>query len=785
MDSFAAHTISLDNSPGQAALGSIAPLDGTLNFNSTTFSLGANQVALDQYANVGINAPGGMLVHGNGGLSTQGALSITAGAVAAAKGADQTITAAGDLEIQAPAGSSRSGLSSGLGASLTFVGASITETSNISLPSGVLTLHATTGDLSIGGRLDVGGTAQNFFDLVRYTDAGQITLISDTGGVDVTNGGTLSVSAQPGGGNAGSISISAPHGDFSLEGKMDGHAAAGQGGMFALDAGSLPGGSVDPLDAVLDKGGFNRSISIRDRNDAVVSLTGTAKSHAYSLSADHGSIDITGEIDASGVTGGRIDLVASGSVTLESGAKLSVAGDDFDHAGKGGAVSLEAGSETNGTFDTTASVNVLAGSTIDLSVASSTASSAALGDFTGTLHLRAPQIAGNTDLQIHSIDGDILGASRIIVEGYTVYAPPSGSIDSVESAIRANGLAFAGNTGAISDRLLANNGGSAGTLGSILNIEPGAEIINLSGNLTLTNDWDLANSSLGAFRFGPKNLPGILTLRAAGDLVFNGALSDGFGPAPFDNSAKVNALWEASLLPAGSQSWSYRLTAGAALDAADFRQTASGGSLLLGKNDFAAVAAGSPNSLTSSVVKGHYQVIRTGTGDIAVSTGGNVELLNQFATIYTAGTQVADPTMGGTFVLPVTSFTGAQGALGAVQENPGYPAQYSFGGGNVAIEAKGDIEHLTQNGAGTLIADSERELPINWLNRRGFVDPVTGLFGANQNGDSSQSTSWWIDFSNFFEGVGALGGGNVSMIAGHNISNVDALAPTNARMPKL
>ena len=156
---------------------------------------------------------------------------------------------------------------------------------------------------------------------------------------------------------------------------------------------------------------------------------------------------------------------------------------------------------------------------------------------------------------------------------------------------------------------------------------------------------------------------------------------------------------------------------------------------------------------------------------------------NQFATIYTAGTQVADPTMGGTFVLPETSLTGAQGTLGAVQENPGYAAQYSFGGGNVMIAAKGDIEHLTQNGAGTLIADSERELPVNWLNRRGFVDPVTGLFGANQNGDSSQSTSWWIDFSNFFEGVGALGGGNVTMIAGHNISNVDALAPTNARMP--
>ena len=46
------------------------------------------------------------------------------------------------------------------------------------------------------------------------------------------------------------------------------------------------------------------------------------------------------------------------------------------------------------------------------------------------------------------------------------------------------------------------------------------------------------------------------------------------------------------------------------------------------------------------------------------------------------------------------------------------------------------------------------------------------------------STTWWVDFSNFFEGVGALGGGNVTMVAGRDISNVDAVIPTNARMPK-
>ncbi|MDB6005641.1 MAG: hypothetical protein JWR15_2628, partial [Prosthecobacter sp.] len=60
-----------------------------------------------------------------------------------------------------------------------------------------------------------------------------------------------------------------------------------------------------------------------------------------------------------------------------------------------------------------------------------------------------------------------------------------------------------------------------------------------------------------------------------------------------------------------------------------------------------------------------------------------------------------------------------------------------------------------------------------------------GTTGATSSiiNDPSASTTWWVDFSNFFEGVGALGGGNVTLKAGHDVTNVDAVAPTNARMP--
>ena len=61
-------------------------------------------------------------------------------------------------------------------------------------------------------------------------------------------------------------------------------------------------------------------------------------------------------------------------------------------------------------------------------------------------------------------------------------------------------------------------------------IRPGVELIadanalNEQGTLTLLADWNLYD-----WRFGAQSaLPGVLTLRAAGDLLVNGSLSDGF-----------------------------------------------------------------------------------------------------------------------------------------------------------------------------------------------------------------------------------------------------------------
>ncbi|HTB81769.1 MAG TPA: filamentous hemagglutinin family protein [Opitutaceae bacterium] len=918
---FSAQNILLDNRPNGAGFGAVIAPNGTLVFNAGTLQLGAGQLDVDQYAKVSLNASHGILMQGAGDLTAQGDLNFTAPVITGASAASQKITAGGALTLQSTGTTSMA--TPGLGASLTLQGASITDNSSILLPSGSLALHATGGDVSVGGSLDVSGTAQTFFDSIKYTNGGQISLTSDTGSIILDAGSTVNVAAQSGAGNAGSLSINASNGSFTNDGTLAAQGGAGgQNGTFALDVGRLPGGSLGSLSDKLFNGGFTQSLSIRDRTDPLVTIDGPTTAHAFNLSADQGSIDIagTGVINASGATGGTIGLEASGSITLLPGSLLTAAGQNFDDAGEGGAISLEAGSYEAGTgVNTSAIVDIQSGAKIDLSVASNTPASAGLGDFAGTLHLRESQAAFGTGAQFSSLGSSVNGASSIVLEGFQVYdlsgtngasstngaitsIGSGGVIDStVENAIKSNGTAFANN---INPALPGN---------ALFHVEPGAEIINqgtatntiatlyssnatsgssiaisvpkastitlpvpggifagdtiklsgtnlsftvnfadgsapvtvgsggtftadarlvksiafqntsattvrtgtllfsagsvpvavivpagltptlsnnnttkittAAGDLTLANTWDLST-----YRFGPNQEPGILTLRAQGNLVFNfdASLSDGFDPSnPVDAG---NPLWTAQLLPAGSRSWSYQLAAGADYGAADALRVqplaalgSTSGSLLLGQGSAVLTTPASQAKTTRALlIPLNYQVIRTGTGDIDISAGRDVQLLNSLATIYTAGT-AAVPLAG--FDLPNASYTNK--GVGPVQQssttaNP-YAPQYSLNGGNVTISAQNDIAHLNADGT----PDSSKEMPTNWLYRRGDVDS-SGLFGTVKTSAAASqvaSTSWWIDFSNFFEGIGALGGGNVTLTAGHDVSNVDAVVPTNARMP--
>jgi filamentous hemagglutinin family protein len=827
---FAAKNIILDNALNQSGPGAIQSVaNGTLLFDAGdegTIKLGANQLAIDQYDTVTLKSGGGILMQGKGGLAAQNNLNVETPMITGETSANQSIVAKGAVKLTSHNG--KATVTGGLGATLTVQGASVTANTRILLSSGTLGLRATSGTLNAGGTLDVSGRAQTFFDLVKYTGGGQISLASDQGSVSVS--GQLDVSApldvvKNDGisrlGNAGSISVSASKGIFDNKGTLVGQGGSGgQGGIFSLDSGNLA--STGTLDAALNTGGFTQSRSLRVRNGAVV-VDGLATAHSYNLSADRGAIMVnaTGYINASGKTGGMIALSALRSVILEKDSRLNVAGDYFDDAGKGGAVALETrGDEklVSGQYiyDSSALIDIQFGSTIDLSVGNPLSTSdLAAGNtvsnrtdlFMGRLHLRAPQTKTSNDLQINPIKGDILGldkSSSVLIEGYKVFdltaAGGSTITSTVQTNVKTNGQVFASaaNTQAILNRLIGSQ------QSSVYHVRPGAELINRTGDLKLDTAWDLST-----YRFGPtNNEPGILTLRAAGNLNFSynatnltfGSLSDGFVTStPAAINPTPSALWQAKLMSAGSQSYAYRLVSGADFSAADFRQVQpltsldiTTGSLLLGKGSPTLTTPPLSSNITrANLIPKNYQVIRTGTGDIDVYAGRDVQLLNPLATIYTAGTQVSNPTTlfnAGDFDLPNTLYKQTTN-LGSVQQNSTgglpYPAQYSFGGGNLNVFSQNNIVRQFTDSTGKITSDSS--MPTNWLYRRGYV-ASNGQFGnvptsfADSPGQVA-STSWWVDFSNFFEGVGALGGGNVSLKAGGNVTNVDAVVPTNARMP--
>jgi filamentous hemagglutinin family protein len=800
---FAAANIELGNSAGLSATPLPAgPLGGRLVLDAGQISTGNNGLIIEDFADVDLVADSRFLVTGNGTLTTTGRTNLVTPLITGLGGADSSIRSSGALTVTSGPTTS-TGNSGGLGATLSLTGSTVDVDSSISLRSGNLTLQATAGNVTVGtkasARLDTSGSAISFLDVTRYTRGGTVTISAANGSVELGSSATVDVSAS-GLADAGDLVVNAPTGQFTLTGTVLGSAQSGRrNGSFVLDAARVTGNDLKDMDERLNTGGFNefRDYRVRTGN---LAISGSASASTYRVAVDSGSLTVSGNINASGQTGGVIDLASNGSLTLLNGARLNASAQEFNSAGQGGAVTLAAGTSRDAVVPTTALLDLQSGSTIDLSVAAETSGSARLGQFSGTLHLRAPQTSGFTDVSINQIGSTITKASSVLVEGYRLYdlTASGGSLsETVRDGIRTDAEAFLGQAGSTSAHytVMLNRLDPSGALNLIL--APGAEIVNRSGSLTMgsesspgSQDWNLSG-----FRFGPKSAPGVLTMRASENLTFFNALSDGFTPGA-DNS-----LWLAPLsafnpsLPANSQSWSYRLTAGADLSSANFRAvrpqtdlSAAAGFVEIGKNagDQRALTPGA-SALSSSIVPRHFQVIRTGSGDIDVAAGRSVRLLNPFAAIYTAGTQVQNATSvvgSDDFVLPNTASSISQGNLGARQQT--YSASYSMAGGNVSIFAAENLERKARNTLGELIDDSSRQLPNNWLYRRGYVDG-DGAFGQISIGgftDLAASTSWWVDFSNFFQSSGALGGGNVTLKANGDIRNFDAVIPTNARAPR-
>src|SRR5208283_2927754 len=327
---------------GTGALQLIAAANG--NSTSGQITLGPNNKTVSGFNAMTLQAEGDILVQGTGILtvasSSAAPLNLTAAAIVGSAAANQSITTTGAVTVSPSMASAKLTLPTpGLGAKLAIEGSSVVQNGSLELPAGSVTLTATNGNVTLGkGSLTAApGAEQSFTVTDAVVAGGLIDLVSNAGNVIIGAGATVDVSGTSSSngkisGDAGTLSVSAPLGAFIFTGStLKGSAPAGQNqGSFNLDVGSgLAGSGFTALDSVLASSGFTGEINLRTRNDAAVTISNTVQAGSFTLSADQGTIDVsgTGVINTSGGTapgtdGGSIALWAGTGLTLEGGAQL-------------------------------------------------------------------------------------------------------------------------------------------------------------------------------------------------------------------------------------------------------------------------------------------------------------------------------------------------------------------------------------------------------------------------------------------------------------------------------
>jgi filamentous hemagglutinin len=791
-----AGSITLMNSSGAPASFASAPdgtgslqfiANATANAGSGQITLSSGSKAVSGFSGLGLQAAGDIVGRGTGTLtvvsSTAAPVNLTSAAIIGSAGSEQDLNTTGAVTITgSPLNSKLAAPTPGFGAEFDVTGSAIAQNGTIDLPAGVISLTATNGDVTLGhGSLtSAAGAVQGYSVTSAAAPGGQINLTALAGNVAVDGGAAVNVSGASSSAAvnsaAGSLSVSAPLGIFSYAGAtLKGGAPAGQSqGDFTLDVGSGLGGTgFAALETTLAGSGFTGNLDLRTRNDAAVTIADTVQAAGFVLAADKGSIEVagTGVINTSGSTplnnnGGSIALWAGTGLTLDAGAQLLANAGATGPAGANGAsLPASGGDITLGT--TSGTIAILGGGSQRPTTVSMQGGGDAATD--GTLTLRAPRTADDTNVQIQVQGGsavNLVTRNPVIIEGFKTYS--ASDLGSADAGCGSGGSCDIADLNGVlftdAQTFVANSPAMAAALGlSNVQIRPGIEV-DSTGDLVLDNStsaWDLAswNTALGA----PVNV----TLRAAGNLIMEASLSDGF-----TNNGKALAKWTFGESGNAPGSASYMLTAGADLTAANplavVAQPAQAFNLSAAPNGGNAP----PNS--GNVILTPGNLIRTGSGNISVAAGGDILLGygvgDSNGNLYENGVlQVSesDPLTSAIYTAGVPSaLTAAQSALFTPpvlgSRSSGLTPSYPIDGGNISVFAADDIRSATS-----------AQLVSDWLGRRG---PDGAVFGPSEN------TSWWIVFPDFQQGIGVLGGGSLSLSAGRDIVNVSAVVPTTAEL---
>ncbi|MDR3493346.1 MAG: filamentous hemagglutinin family protein [Ancalomicrobiaceae bacterium] len=303
-------------------IGFISGSGGTLIINATANSNGvltldAGATVLNGFASIGLSASQQIVFSGSGSVNAgSAAVTLTAPAVVADAGSIQSLTTTGLLSVTQGTGTAPVLSPSDIGGALTLTGGGINDSGTVVALAGKVSLVASTGDvvLNSGAAIVAMGSHIVLFDETLDAPGGTVTLTASAGNVAINTGAIIAVSAT-GNGYAGSLAIqTATTGTATLNGTLLGGAAFNDlGGNFSLNAGSLTGNL--PIGS-----GFTGSFAVQlGQGDIAIATGQTLTSGNVLLVANNGSIIVNGSIDASGPTGGTIQLYGSGTGTLAAG----------------------------------------------------------------------------------------------------------------------------------------------------------------------------------------------------------------------------------------------------------------------------------------------------------------------------------------------------------------------------------------------------------------------------------------------------------------------------------
>ncbi len=651
-----AQTIALQNTTGAPSISSGSSSTSQIAFNASQVQVNQGNILFDGFSNVNLNAQNNVTFSGKGSLVTRGGnLTIRTPHVASSyylkpAGLDPStgialpaVYTAANYLIDAGAGTvnmqgngAASASTATPGGTLAIMAGEIDISTIVEVPSGQIGMTALNNlNLGSGGQLLARGTS--------YAPGGVVSLTSTGGGaINLLTGSLIDVSAGPQG-DAGSIKLYAPIGGVVLSGNIGGQAAGGKGGSFSMVTNAVS--DFSGLNNKLAVGGFNESLNIEaSTGDITIAGTDHVRAHSLTITADGtnpdgttngGSIILDGTIDAYHQgQGGTVGLYAQKDLTIDPTGYIDARGTATATApnAAGGDVTLAVNTGTLG----------LAGGTIDVS-----GSGAGAG---GTVTFRdPPPPPGGGAQSAMSLFGTVKGASSVVAEIDKVYVNQFQTIDStaigrIQSDLTALMSADASLATQLANGLTDGNGNVLTPYNAALNsgtfhLQPGAVIEQTIGDITVASNWDLTS-----WRYGSGNEPGILTLRAAGNLYVNGNITDSpLATGANDSNNNYRFLLNSTAQP----SWSYNLVAGAQTSSADLLavvpqgvQGATGGNLVIG-------TASSGN------------VVYTQTGAIRFASGGN-------ATLYRSPSQNNYMIAGGNSIMPYSLATYSGAIRGSV-----------------------------------------------------------------------------------------------------------------------